>query len=107
MYQTTAPTTNSSSSYNISLPYNVTILTIETLDLAYGFSYSKVMPAIQLALTKITSLYKGRIVFNWNYRVGSCGPERVGSQAAEAYYSGGFNVFIGPGTYGTAYVSPY
>jgi hypothetical protein len=62
------------------------------------YSYDKIAPAVHLALDRARQLYGDTIQFSWTYRrTGSCGPDTVGAEAAKAFYSTRFDVFIGPG----------
>lgn len=80
-------------------PYKAKIVTIE-IDANYSsfpFEIRKSGPAIRLALDHARTLYNNTLDLQWEFRPGSCGPERVTVVAAELYYKSGIDIFIGPG----------
>ena len=76
--------------------HKIRILTIEVTD-GFTFAVDKIGPAVRLALERSQQLYNDSMELIWEFRPGSCGPELVAAQAAEVYYTSGFDVFIGPG----------
>ncbi|XP_076462188.1 atrial natriuretic peptide receptor 1-like [Babylonia areolata] len=76
--------------------YKATLLTIELEDGRFSFDVRKSGPAIQLAMEKAQQLYNDTMDLQWIFKPGACGPEDVAAQAASAYYTSGFDVFIGP-----------
>ena len=72
------------------------ILTIEVTD-GFPFSVDKTGPAVRLAIERSQQLYNDSMELIWEFRHGACGPEIVAAQAAEVYYTSGFDIFIGPG----------